>query len=184
MIYETCEKFGQPEAQSYPVLSIESLTNSWRHVTSWSSDTIRQFWQDVDPVRETVRNALSGWRVQVYCTYTRRSVTRVGWSHATNSYERARLQQLSLPSSRLQSVSYKTPGKLTSGHLRRPLYSLVHAGACAPRSTMECRTITEISRGRLALFQWNHGNYSARFFLISVWSGLSEFDGVERRLRR
>lgn len=152
------KKPGQPEAQSYPVLSIESVTNSWRHVTSWSSGTIRQFWQDVDPVRETVGNALSGWRVQVYCTYTCRGVTRVGWSHATNSYERARLQQLSLPSSRLRSVSYKTPGKLTSGHLRRPLYSLIHAGACAPRSTMECRTITEISRGRLPPFQRNHGN--------------------------
>lgn len=72
------KKPGQPEAQSYPVLSIESVTNSWRHVTSWSSGTIRQFWQDVDPVRETVGNALSGWRVQVYCTYTCRGVTRVG----------------------------------------------------------------------------------------------------------
>lgn len=37
-------------------------------------------------------------------------------------YERAAPPAVSLPSSRRTFVSYKTPGKLTSGHLPRPLY--------------------------------------------------------------
>lgn len=104
--------------------------------------TIRQFWQDVDPLRETVRNALSGWRVQVYrtcivCVCVR---VRVFNRLSIRLYERAAPPAVSLPSSRRTFVSYKTPGKLTSGHLPRPLYPSMVWCTCA-RSTKECRIL-------------------------------------------